>query len=260
MICQQRSHVHCRYGAWRAQRYVMFCLNTRASVTVMTTSWTKESNFYKIKPLLIGLLQRKVHHRVCQSLICSCEKSEPRLFPYSRVVVHFVACCGYNVDRWSFAPKDGVSRQKTRPDVLLPVFPLSSTDIKAGHDCFKTFLLSNTSYAEVNSYYSKTITCNTSPLLIALHSALGRFYSFGNFASETFQSVICMLLIIPKMPSKYLNSWIYKTPSSLAQTSPHKWHYPKLHLWHFLREVVVSHIDCEVHHHFHAGQYGVDPG
>ena len=120
MIRQQRSHVHCRYGAWRAQRYVVFCLNTRASVTVMTTSWTKESNFYKIKPLLIVLLQRKVHHRVCQSLICSSEKSEPHLFPYSRVVVHFVACCGYNVDRWSFAPKDGVSRQKTRPNVLLP--------------------------------------------------------------------------------------------------------------------------------------------
>ena len=120
MIRQQRSHVHCRYGAWRAQRYVVFCLNTWASVTVMTTSWTKESNFYKIKPLLIGLLQRKVHHKVCQSLICSSEKSEPHLFPYSRVVVHFIACCGYNVDRWSFAPKDGVSRQKTRSNVLLP--------------------------------------------------------------------------------------------------------------------------------------------
>ena len=119
MIRQQRSHVHCRYGAWRAQRYVVFCLNTRASVTVMATSWTKESNFYKIKPLLIGLLQRKVYHRVCQSLICSSEKSEPHLFPYIRVVVRFVACCGYNVDRCSFAPKDGVSRQKTRPNVLL---------------------------------------------------------------------------------------------------------------------------------------------
>ena len=44
------------------------------------------------------------------------------LFPYSHVVVHFVACCGYNVDRWNFAPKDGVSRQKTRPNVLLPKF------------------------------------------------------------------------------------------------------------------------------------------
>ena len=53
------------------------------------------------------------------------------MFPYSRVVVHFVACCGYNVDRWSFAPKDGVSRQKTRPNVLLPNFltaHLSDTD------------------------------------------------------------------------------------------------------------------------------------
>ena len=74
-----------------------------------------------MKPLLIGQLQRKVYHRVCQSLICSSEKSEPHLFPYSRVVVRFVACCGYNVDRCSFAPKDGVSRQKTRPNVLLPI-------------------------------------------------------------------------------------------------------------------------------------------
>ena len=121
MIRQQLSRVHCRHGAWRAQRYVVFCLNARARVTVMTTSWTKESNFYKIKPLLIGQLQRKVYHRVCQSLICSSEKSEPHLFPYSRVVVCFVACCGYNVDRCSFAPKDGVSRQKTRPNVLLPL-------------------------------------------------------------------------------------------------------------------------------------------
>ena len=129
MIRQQRSHVHYRYGAWRAQRYVVFCLNTRASVTVMTTSWTKESNFYKIKPLLIGLLQRKVHHRVCQSLICSSEKSEPHLFPYSRVVVHFVACCGYNVDRWSFPPKDGVSRQKTRPIGPNPMFKLEKLNI-----------------------------------------------------------------------------------------------------------------------------------
>ena len=120
MIRQQLSRVHCRHGAWRAQRYVVFCLNARARVTVMTTSWTKESNFYKIKPLSIGQLQRKVYHRVCQSLICSSKKSEPHLFPYSRVVVHFVACCGYNVDRCSFAPKYGVSRQKTRPNVLLP--------------------------------------------------------------------------------------------------------------------------------------------
>ena len=119
MIRQQLSRVHCRHGAWRAQRYVVFCLNALAHVTVMTTSWTKESNFYKIKPLLIGQLQRKVYHRVCQSLICSSEKSEPHLFPYSRVVVRFVACCGYNVDRCSFAPKDGLSRQKTRPNVLL---------------------------------------------------------------------------------------------------------------------------------------------
>ena len=123
MIRQQLSRVHCRHGSWRAQRYVVFCLNARARVTVMTTSWTKESNFYKIKPLLIGQLQRKVYHRVCQSLICSSEKSEPHLFPYSRVVVRFVACCGYNVDRCSFAPKDGVSRQKTRPNVLLPINP-----------------------------------------------------------------------------------------------------------------------------------------
>ena len=120
MIRQQLSRVHCRHGAWRAQCYVVFCLNVRTGVTVLTTSWTKESNFYKIKPLLIGQLQRKVCHRVCQSLICSSEKSEPHLFPYSRVVVRFVACCGYNVDRCSFAPKDGVSRQKTRPNVLLP--------------------------------------------------------------------------------------------------------------------------------------------
>ena len=121
MIRQQLSRVHCRHGAWRAQCYVVFCLNARARVTVMTTSWTKESKFYKIKPLLIGQLQRKVHHRVCQSLICSSEKSEPHLFPYSRVVVHFIACCGYNVDRCSFAPKNGVSRQKTRPNILLPL-------------------------------------------------------------------------------------------------------------------------------------------
>ena len=121
MIRQQLSRVHCRHGAWRAQRYVVFCLNVRARVTVMTTSWTKESNFYKIKPLLIGQLQRKVYYRVCQSLICSSEKIEPHLFPYSRVVVRFVACCGYNVDRCSFAPKDGVSRQKTRPNILLPI-------------------------------------------------------------------------------------------------------------------------------------------
>ena len=129
MIRQQLSRVHCRHGAWRAQRYVVFCLNARARVTVMTTSWTKESNFYKIKPLLIGQLQRKVYHRVCQSLICSSEKSEPHLFPYSRVVVHFVACCGYNVDRCSFAPKDGVSRQKTRPNVFLPILQKYSYSI-----------------------------------------------------------------------------------------------------------------------------------
>ena len=122
MIRQQVSRVHCRHGAWRAQRYIVFCLNARARVTVMTTSWTKESNLYKIKPLLIGQLQRKVYHRVCQSLICSSEKSESNLFPYSRVVVRFVACCGYNVDRCSFATKDGVSRQKTRPNVLLPTY------------------------------------------------------------------------------------------------------------------------------------------
>ena len=122
MIRQQLSRVHCRHGAWRAQRYVVFCLNARARVMVMTTSWTKESNFYKIKPLLIGQLQRKVYHRVYQSLICSSEKSEPHLFPYSRVMVRFVACCGYNVDRCSFTLKDGVSRQKTRPNVLLPYY------------------------------------------------------------------------------------------------------------------------------------------
>ena len=116
MIHQQRLHVHCGHSASRAQRYVVFCLNVRPHVKVMTTSWTKESIFYKIKPVLIGLLQRKVYHRVYQGLICINEKNEPHLFPYSRVVVHFVAYCGYNVGRWSFPPKDGVSRQKTRPN------------------------------------------------------------------------------------------------------------------------------------------------
>ena len=84
----------------------------------------KESSFYKIKPLLIGLLQRKVYHRVCKSVIYSNEKNEPHLFPYSRVVVHFIACYGYNVDRWSFPPKDGVSRQKTRPNGVYPSVPV----------------------------------------------------------------------------------------------------------------------------------------
>ena len=105
MIRQQHLRMHCGHGAWRAQGYVVFCLNARARIIVMTTSWRKESTFYKIRPLLIGLLQRKVYHRVCQSLICSSEKGEPHLFPYSRVVVHFVAYCGYNVDRWSFPAK-----------------------------------------------------------------------------------------------------------------------------------------------------------
>ena len=118
--------MHCGHGAWRAQRYVAFCLNARAGVKVMTTSWTKESSFYKIKPLLIGLLQRKVYHRVCKSVIYSNEKNEPHLFPYSRFVVHFIACYGYNVDRWSFPPKDGVSRQKTRPNGVYPNTPLIS--------------------------------------------------------------------------------------------------------------------------------------
>ena len=132
MIRQQLSRVHCRHGAWRTQRYVVFCLNAWPRVTVMTTSWTKESNFDKIKPLLIGQLQRKVYHRVYQSLICSSEKSEPHLFPYSRVVVRFVACCEYNVDRCSFAPKDGVSRQKTQPKVILPYFFIWSKCIALG--------------------------------------------------------------------------------------------------------------------------------
>ena len=105
MIRQQHSRMHCGHGAWRAQRYVAFCLNARAGVKVMTTSWTKECSFYKIKPLLIGLLQRKVYHRVCKSVIYNNEKNEPHLFPYSRVMVHFIACYGYNVDRWSFRQK-----------------------------------------------------------------------------------------------------------------------------------------------------------
>ena len=63
-------------------------------------------------------------HRVCKSLIYSNEKNEPHLFPYHRAVVHFMACYGYNVDRWSFPPKDGVSRQKTRPNGPIPTLPL----------------------------------------------------------------------------------------------------------------------------------------
>ena len=80
----------------------------------------KGSSFHKIKPLLIGLLQRKVYYRGCKSVIYSNEKNEPHLFPYSRVVVHFIACYGYNVDRWNFPPKDGVSRQKKRPNGVIP--------------------------------------------------------------------------------------------------------------------------------------------
>ena len=120
MIRQQHSRMHCGHSAWRAQRYVAFCLYAGAGVKVMTTSWTKESSFYKSKPLLIGLLQREVYHRVCKSVIYSNEKNEPHLFPYSRVMVHFIACYGYSVDRWSFPPKDGVSRQKTRPNRVYP--------------------------------------------------------------------------------------------------------------------------------------------
>ena len=153
MIRQQLSRVHCRHGKWRAQRYVVFCLNARARVTVMTTSWTKESNFYKIKPLLIGQLQRKVYHRVCQSLICSSEKSEPHLFPYSRVVVPLVACCGYNVDRSSFAPKDGVSRQKTRPNPLLPLSP-GWSGLKRWHRLSRIHATSAISKVSVHKKYT----------------------------------------------------------------------------------------------------------
>ena len=125
MIRQQHSRMHCGHGVWRSQRYVAFCLNARAGVKVMTTSWTKQSSFYKIKPLLIGLLQRIVYHRVCKSLIYSNEKNEPHLCPYSRLVVHFIAWYGYNVDRWNFPPKDGVSRQKTRPNGVIPFLSLN---------------------------------------------------------------------------------------------------------------------------------------
>ena len=49
-------------------------------------------------------------------------KNEPHFFPYSRAVVHFIAYYGYNVDRWSFPPKYRVSRQKKRPNGLIPKF------------------------------------------------------------------------------------------------------------------------------------------
>ena len=95
-----------------------------------------------------------MYHRVCQSLICSSEKSEPHLFPYSRVVVHFVACCGYNVDRCSFAPKDGVSRQKTRPNVFLPSGPMPNLQM-----CQKTTQTNK----PVNNQSNKKQNPRTSP-------------------------------------------------------------------------------------------------
>ena len=65
-----------------------------------------------------------MYHKVCKSLIYSNEKNEPHLFPYPRAVVHFIACYGYNVDRWNFPPKDGVSRPKSRPNGPNPIMPL----------------------------------------------------------------------------------------------------------------------------------------
>ena len=63
-----------------------------------------------------------MYHRVCKSVIYSNEKNEPHLFPYSRVVLHFIACYGYNVDRWSFPPKAAISHQKTLPNGVYPYF------------------------------------------------------------------------------------------------------------------------------------------
>ena len=126
----------------------------------MRTSWTKESSFHKIKPLLIGLLRRKVYHRVCISVISSNEKNEPHLFPYSRVVVHFIACCGYNVDRWNFPPKDGVSRQKTRPNGVIPenraasIFPGDSCQLRINNGYIGPKYVRNTNVQLATVYHS----------------------------------------------------------------------------------------------------------
>ena len=53
----------------------------------------------------VAVVQKTAEQRGAESLIYSNEKNEPHLFPYSRVVVHFIACYGYNVDRWSFPAK-----------------------------------------------------------------------------------------------------------------------------------------------------------